>query len=148
MDAMERLFSINPVPGFPSRSFERSGYINQLHEAQQSNERSKVGDVIEELVDYTISHFAFEESLMENAGYPFLSPHKKVHALFIKKVGKFVERFSAGEDVVADLLTMLQRWLVNHIKNEDGDYTVLVKKSMRDMVKRGWLTRALDKVFG
>ena len=32
MDAMERLFSINPVPGFPSRSFERSGYINQLHD--------------------------------------------------------------------------------------------------------------------
>lgn len=30
MDAMERLFSINPVPGFPSRSFERSGYIEQL----------------------------------------------------------------------------------------------------------------------
>lgn len=32
MDAMERLFSINPVPGFPSRSFERSGYIDQLHD--------------------------------------------------------------------------------------------------------------------
>jgi len=32
MDAMERLFSINPVPGFPSRSFERSGYIEKLHD--------------------------------------------------------------------------------------------------------------------
>lgn len=32
MDAMERLFSINPVPGFPSRSFERSGYIDVLHD--------------------------------------------------------------------------------------------------------------------
>ncbi|UZD23913.1 hypothetical protein [Algoriphagus halophytocola] len=28
--AMERLFTINPVAGFPSRSFERSGYIEQL----------------------------------------------------------------------------------------------------------------------
>jgi hypothetical protein len=26
LDAMERLFSINPVPGFPARSFERRGY--------------------------------------------------------------------------------------------------------------------------
>ena len=26
MDAMERLYSVNPVPGFPSRSFERRGY--------------------------------------------------------------------------------------------------------------------------
>ncbi len=30
LDAMERLYSINPVPGFPSRSFERSGYIPLL----------------------------------------------------------------------------------------------------------------------
>ncbi len=30
LDAMERLFSINPVPGFPSRSYERSGYIELL----------------------------------------------------------------------------------------------------------------------
>ena len=26
LDAMERLYSVNPVPGFPSRSFERRGY--------------------------------------------------------------------------------------------------------------------------
>ncbi len=26
MEAMERLYDINPVPGFPSRSFERRGY--------------------------------------------------------------------------------------------------------------------------
>ena len=26
LDAMERLYTINPVPGFPSRSFERRGY--------------------------------------------------------------------------------------------------------------------------
>ncbi|MDT7828830.1 hypothetical protein RQM65_09160 [Pricia sp. S334] len=32
MDAMEKLFSINPVPGFPSRSFDRSGYIDVLHD--------------------------------------------------------------------------------------------------------------------
>ncbi len=41
MDAMERLFSINPVPGFPSRSFERSGYIEKLHDPdrwQHSND--------------------------------------------------------------------------------------------------------------
>ena len=35
MDAMERLFSINPVPGFPSRSFERRGYIDRLHDPER-----------------------------------------------------------------------------------------------------------------
>ena len=35
MDAMERLFSINPVPGFPSRSFERYGYKTSLHDTER-----------------------------------------------------------------------------------------------------------------
>ncbi len=33
--AMERLFTINPVDGFPSRSFERSGYIEQLSDPER-----------------------------------------------------------------------------------------------------------------
>ena len=35
MEAMERLFSINPVVGFPSRSFDRSGYIDVLHDPER-----------------------------------------------------------------------------------------------------------------
>ena len=35
LDAMERLYTINPVPGFPSRSFERSGYIDQLADPER-----------------------------------------------------------------------------------------------------------------
>jgi len=41
LDAMERLYTINSVPGFPSRSFERSGYIEVLadpHRWQHSND--------------------------------------------------------------------------------------------------------------
>ncbi|WP_192349221.1 hypothetical protein [Algoriphagus sp. Y33] len=33
--AMERLFTINPVDGFPSRSFERSGYIEKLADPER-----------------------------------------------------------------------------------------------------------------
>ncbi|GAB4016815.1 hypothetical protein GCM10028808_46440 [Spirosoma migulaei] len=35
LDAMERLYTINPVPGFPARSFERAGYINQLSDPER-----------------------------------------------------------------------------------------------------------------
>jgi hypothetical protein len=41
LDAMERLFTVNPVYGFPSRSFERSGYIDILghpHHWQHSSD--------------------------------------------------------------------------------------------------------------
>lgn len=35
LDAMERLYTINKIPGFPSRSFERSGYINKLSDPER-----------------------------------------------------------------------------------------------------------------
>ncbi len=35
MEAMERLYSINPVPGFPSRSYERRGYIGRLADPER-----------------------------------------------------------------------------------------------------------------
>ena len=35
LDAMERLYTINPVPGFPSRSFERRGYIEILSDPER-----------------------------------------------------------------------------------------------------------------
>jgi hypothetical protein len=35
LDAMERLFSVNQIAGFPSRSFERSGFIKQLADPER-----------------------------------------------------------------------------------------------------------------
>ncbi|WP_025764268.1 hypothetical protein [Dyadobacter tibetensis] len=35
MEAMERLYDINPVAGFPSRSFERSGHIESLSDPER-----------------------------------------------------------------------------------------------------------------
>lgn len=124
-------------------------YINDLYDAQETGDRDKVGNVIDELVDYTLSHFAFEESLMEQAGYPFLIPHQKIHKLFTERVSTYVERYKAGEDVAGDLIVMLQKWLVNHIKLEDGDYKDIVKKNMQKLEKdEGWLKSAISKFFG
>ncbi len=123
-------------------------YINELHAARQQEDAALVGEVLGELVDYTISHFAFEESLMEKAGYPFVEPHKRVHSLFVERVGEFVERHKAGEDVGEELLYMLHKWLFNHIKNEDGDYAEIVKESMGDIrAGGGWISRNLKRFF-
>ncbi|RRB07586.1 hypothetical protein [Larkinella rosea] len=35
LDAMERLYTITPVPGFPARSFERSGHIKELSDSER-----------------------------------------------------------------------------------------------------------------
>ncbi|MEA3300440.1 MAG: bacteriohemerythrin [Pseudomonadota bacterium] len=105
-------------------------YINELHDAIEHHSREEVGIVLEELVEYTLSHFAFEEDLQEQSGYPFFHAHKKVHDLFKRKIGDFQQRFELGEEVARPLITLLRTWLVNHIKRDDADYVETVKIAM------------------
>ena len=125
--------------------------INHLHITQKSMERFAVGEVIDELVDYTLSHFAFEEELMEEAGYPFCAAHKRVHEVFTKRVSEYRMRFQAGEDVVDELKSMLSRWLFNHIRNDDRAYSEQVRRHLdrfaREHEQGGWLARTVKRLF-
>ncbi|CAD5377413.1 Bacteriohemerythrin [Pseudomonas sp. OF001] len=110
-------------------------YINDLHQAIDRQSRAEVGEVLEQLVEYTMSHFAFEEDLQEQAGYPFHHAHKKVHELFCRKIEDFQYRFELGEDVSRHLLTTLRAWLINHIKRDDADYAETVKVALAASLK-------------
>jgi hemerythrin len=122
-------------------------YINLLDEANfKGASREEIRRLINDLVDYTISHFGFEESLQEDANYPFRNAHKKVHGLFTKRVADFQARFDNGEDISASLHGLLVTWLINHIKHDDGDYVKSVKEflySQHDYAekKKGFLAR-------
>jgi hemerythrin len=126
-------------------------YINQLHDARLSQNRKVIGKVIEDTVDYTLSHFGFEETLIEDAGYEFVRPHKKVHELFIKRVSEYQHRFNEGENVADELHGLLSRWLFSHILNDDAAYVTAVKSSLvaltGDQRKGGWLSRSFKKFF-
>ena len=121
-------------------------YINELHDARTSGHKKEdIAHVIGELVDYTLSHFTFEESMQEEAHYPFLKAHKKVHDLFVKRVAEYQERFKLGEDISEELNNLLVTWLYNHIKRDDADYVESVKKNLQqnDFVekKKGFFGR-------
>ena len=47
--------------------------VNQMQEARLNKDMETVASVITEMVDYTLSHFAFEEALMEDARYRSLA---------------------------------------------------------------------------
>lgn len=106
-------------------------YINRLYALRETPDRKLLGVVIAETVDYTLSHFTFEEAMIEEAGYMFSGPHKRVHELFIRRVTEIQQRFEAGEDVANELHGMLSRWLFNHIRNEDRGYVDTVKAYQR-----------------
>ena len=123
-------------------------YINDLENAHQKQDKEAVRQVLDDLVDYTLSHFAFEESLQEEAGYKYCKPHKKVHELFVRRVNEYMERFKLGDDVSAEIHKLLSSWLINHIKRDDADYVAAVKANMLGIISEkekkedvGWFKR-------
>jgi len=100
--------------------------INHLYMIEDSSRRAEIKQILDELVNYTLSHFAFEEGVMEEANYPLLRPHKRVHDLFVKRVSEFYERFNKGEDVLIELRQIVSRWLLNHIMHEDMAFSKTV----------------------
>lgn len=126
-------------------------YINELDMARRASEpHEAVGHVLDELVDYTLSHFAFEESLMEEAGYPFSNAHRKVHRLFARRVSDYVQKHKMGKDISVELLNTLENWLLNHIRHDDRDYAGVVRENMEAATKRVHAKKGswFGKLFG
>lgn len=130
-------------------------YINELRTVNLYQNKEKVYTVLLSLLDYTQSHFLFEESLMEEAGYSMTEAHKKVHMAFIERVNFFKERYENGEDIAKQLMMDLQIWLLNHIQHDDADYKEIVQAMlqkrdivpMESQIKDGWMTVLRDKFF-
>ena len=129
--------------------------VNQLDDVRKiqyqtiNDKQAAVGEVVAEMVDYTISHFAFEESLMEDAGYEFYNAHKRIHELLIQRAGEYKERWSSGEDIADELYSVLNKWLFNHIRNDDRAYAPSILKKMKERGKSNgnWLAKMLTRFF-
>ncbi len=120
-------------------------YLNVLHDAISHKNREQVSEVIAGLINYTDSHFSFEESLMDKAGYPLSDAHKMVHKTFIKQMNSYKTKHNEGNDISRELMSNLQIWLTNHIKKEDKDYVTYVNKFLKR--ESSWLKKTLNRFF-
>ena len=119
--------------------------INRLHMAQIMSDRDKVREVLVDLIDYTKTHFTFEEELMAKSGYPQLDSHKELHKAFIVRIKKRAKDHIDGQDVTRDLASDLKAWLLNHIKKDDKEYAPLVLKSLDK--NNSWIGRTVKSLF-
>lgn len=106
-------------------------YINRLYDAHKNgSSKEETGAVIDELVDYTLTHFAFEETMLEDVNYAALDAHKAFHDQFIQQVRVIRERFEEHEPAAIELNNLMVTWLFNHILHEDAAYvSTVVSKS-------------------
>lgn len=99
-------------------------YINKLHPIKAS----KNIDKLKELVDYSLNHFDFEEKLMENENYCFLTVHKQVHKYFRGRLETYKQKLDKGEIMSIEHKEELKCLLLNHIKKDDMKLLVLFLK--------------------
>lgn len=74
-------------------------YINQLHIAISNKDETAIEEVFNHVINYTLTHFAFEEKMMEQAGYPHSDAHREVHRRFAELVRDYYRRLQHGEDI-------------------------------------------------
>ena len=99
--------------------------INQLHTAvTYSTGEEFEREALDELVDYTKTHFTYEEGLMEQNGYPDFEPHKAQHKEMIQQVGDVLAEYEKDQDTAMNnALSYLSDWLINHINGTDKQYS-------------------------
>ena len=108
--------------------------INQLQTAvDYSTGEEFEREALDELVDYTKTHFGYEEGLMEEYGYPDFEPHKAQHRKMIAKVEEVLAEYEQDHDRAMDnAVTFLKNWLINHINGTDKQYSsYLIEKGAK-----------------
>jgi len=99
--------------------------INRLYESiVKQTDNQEVNEILTELVQYTIVHFAVEESLMRIFDYPDYEGHKKIHQELQQQVIDLHKKVKENQASVSmDLLKFLKNWLSQHIFVEDQKYS-------------------------
>jgi len=98
--------------------------INDLHAAMlEGRAKEAMSHIVDELVDYTVLHFAFEESMLRQYGYSALAQHQLLHKELCSQVVELRDKFRAGKiTVTIETMQFLKNWLSSHILSADMAY--------------------------
>jgi len=109
------------------------GLVEKLLTSSFDNPKEQVKTSIEFLTDYVVRHFANEERLMDESGYPRSDIHKSEHSEFLHVATQLYEKFldnefSLGEFSENDELHLSKElnktvvgWLTKHVMGSDRD---------------------------
>ncbi|HHH46978.1 MAG TPA: bacteriohemerythrin, partial [Thiotrichales bacterium] len=104
--------------------------INQLQTAIDfAMDREFEREALDELVDYTRTHFSYEEELMREYGYPDFEAHRREHEGMIRKVENLLSSYERDpEGTIQEAHDFLRDWLIHHIQGTDRRYSGFLKE--------------------
>jgi hemerythrin-like metal-binding protein len=103
--------------------------INNMYSAMRSGRSGDViGSILDELIDYTKTHFAHEEKLMLEAGYTGFDVQKHAHVALVNQIIEIQNKYRAGTALGQEVMSFLKNWLINHIQGLDKKYGPVMNK--------------------
>jgi hemerythrin len=104
--------------------------LNRLYDAvQASSENHYVKQLFSEMNEYAANHFATEEKLMTQTGYPELASQIKQHNYYREQMvylsGAIDEK---NPTVCRALLQFLKDWFIDHILQEDLKFAEVMER--------------------
>ena len=118
------------VPSIDNQHQQLVAIIRRLQEAMLDNGTRKVlAPLFSDMRQYAKYHFAFEEQLLKEHGYPNLELHRSQHVALAAKLQELEEKYTAGGlKAGAPLMQFLRSWLLDHICANDKDYATFLKE--------------------
>lgn len=99
------------------------GRIAELGRRIEAEDAAGAASSLAALWDETVAHFATEDALMEEHGYPERSAHRGAHHLFLQDLKELIQEVSdhgVSPEAAAWALQRLPDWVKFHIETNDA----------------------------
>lgn len=112
------------IPSIDEQHRHLLDLVNKFEEAGRRGRGSRImSDILNDLAGYTQEHFAHEEKIMQESGFPGLEEHMARHRSLLQKVERFQFEFGTQDvKISAEVREYLQYWVRSHILQHDMAY--------------------------
>lgn len=119
----------DPIDSQHKRLFSISNDLVDAVARPGGSDEKELRKLIGDLLNYTRTHFAEEERLMQQGGFPDFQSHKQLHDAFDDRIREIEEQVRNGEtrEAASILPALVGDWLLDHIAAEDQKYSAYVK---------------------
>ncbi len=112
------------VPAVDAQHRHLAKLINRVVANQRDGVRSSsVAEALDAVMAYAATHFAAEERLLAEAGYPDLASHCTSHSAFTEQAAELcLAAVDGTRSVPGDLAAFLVSWWYDHVLTDDMAY--------------------------
>jgi hemerythrin-like metal-binding protein len=104
--------------------------VAALEGAARAGDLQKADDALAYLERYAVEHFATEERIMRDLGYPELDAHRSLHLGFVAQLGRRKAAHAEARSpavLLVELGRWMEAWLAEHVMGADAEMARFVR---------------------